>query len=179
MKKLHLGCGDKRLEGYINVDIRKTDATDIVCDVKNLNFEEESFDLIYNCAVLEHLMRGEWFNVLKGWSKLLKKGGKIYTSTTDFEAVCKRYEKAKNVEELLGFLVGGQKFPYDHHGMVFDFKVLEGAFLKLGFKNIQRFDWRKFDTGLQGLDDYSQAYLPHMDKENGQLMVLNIVAEKC
>ncbi len=179
MKKLHLGCGKKRLDGYINIDIQKNSAVDMVADVTKLDFEPESIDVIYNCAVLEHLGRYQWFDVLKTWSGFLKKGGKIYTSTTDLEAVLKRYQKQGDVYELLGFLVGGQKDPYDIHGMVFDFKVLHDAFSKLGFKNIRRFDWREFDTGLQRLDDFSQAYLPHMDKENGQLMVLNIVAEKC
>ena len=52
------------------------------------------------------------------------------------------------------------------------------ALKELGFKDIHRYDWKEFDTGKLGVDDYSQAYLPHMDKENGTLMVLNICATK-
>lgn len=178
MKKLHLGCGKKRLEGYINVDIQKGDNVDIVADVRNLSFEENSFDVIYNCAILEHLGRREWPDVLAHWAKFLKPGGKLYTSTTDFEALIKRYNVTGNLPELLGFLVGGQKDPYDHHGMVFDFAVLKETLESVGFESVMRYDWRTFDTGLQELDDYSQAYLPHMDKEHGMLMVLNVVGTK-
>ena len=37
-------------------------------------------------------------------------------------------------------------------------------------------DWR--DTEHSELDDFSQSYLPHMDKDNGKLMSLNIEAVK-
>ena len=41
---------------------------------------------------------------------------------------------------------------------------------------MQRYDWRDFLP--DGFDDYSRCYLPHMDFEHGQLMVLNVTAEK-
>ena len=50
-------------------------------------------------------------------------------------------------------------------------------FLKsLGFSEVKKYDWRK--TSHSQFDDHSQAYLPHMDKENGDLMSLNIEAVK-
>lgn len=178
MKKLHLGCGNKRMEGYTNVDIRPGDAVDCVADLRNLPFQPGEFDLIYSCAALEHFGRKEWFDLLKSWTALLKPGGKIYISTSDFDAITERYQKTKNLEELLGLLIGGQKYPYDWHGMVFNFSILKKALEDLGYKNVTRYDWREFDTGKLGIDDYSQAYLPHMDKDNGTLMVLNVSGTK-
>jgi hypothetical protein len=35
-----------------------------------------------------------------------------------------------------------------------------------------------FRGELAGFDDYSQAYIPHMDKEGGRLISLNLEAEK-
>jgi len=38
--KLNLGCGDKILDGYVNVDVaneRSGKQPDIICDVQNLN----------------------------------------------------------------------------------------------------------------------------------------------
>jgi hypothetical protein len=41
---------------------------------------------------------------------------------------------------------------------------------------VSKYDWR--DTEHSELDDFSQSYLPHMDKDNGKLMSLNIEAVK-
>lgn len=60
LKKLHLGCGDKRLEGYTNIDIRPGDAVDHVSDLRTLSLEPNSYDIIYSCAVIEHFGRKEW-----------------------------------------------------------------------------------------------------------------------
>ena len=47
MKKLHLGCGTKRIENFINIDIRKDVNPDLVDDIAKLNtFENSSVDLI-------------------------------------------------------------------------------------------------------------------------------------
>ena len=42
----------------------------------------------------------------------------------------------------------------------------------LGFTGIAKYDWR--NTEHSKFDDHSQAYLPHMDKNNGTLMSLNM-----
>jgi hypothetical protein len=48
--------------------------------------------------------------------------------------------------------------------------------LQAGFSEVRRWDWR--NTEHSEVDDYSQAHLPHMDKENGRLMSLNLEAIK-
>jgi hypothetical protein len=45
-----------------------------------------------------------------------------------------------------------------------------------GGGEIERYDWR--ETEHVDIDDYSQAYIPHMDKENGALVSLNVEALK-
>ena len=57
-------------------------------------------------------------------------------------------------------------------------KVLRGGLEEAAFGNVRRYDWRETDIGKAGIDDYIQAYLPHMDKENGRLMALNVEADK-
>ena len=43
---------------------------------------------------------------------------------------------------------------------------------QVGFTDVKRYDWRA--TEHAEIDDYSQAYHPHMDKENGVLVSLNV-----
>jgi len=175
--KLHLGCGERKMPDFINIDIRKTEAVDVIGDIsKDLPYEDETVDLIYSCANIEHFGRKEWIEIIKYWFKLLKTGGTLRLSTADFEEVCKEYTENKDITKLLGFVVGGQKNDYDWHGMIFDFKLLKEELEKIGFKNIKRYDWRQ--TEHAHIDDYSSAYLPHMDKDNGRLLMLNIEATK-
>lgn len=178
MKKLHLGCGTVRIPGYLNVDITPQESVDLVADVRKLDFEFNSFDVIYSCAVIEHFGRREWKGLLKHWVSFLKPGGLFRISTNDLDAAVSRYQKEKNVQELLGLLIGGQKDDYDWHGMIFDFDTLKAGLEEAGLVNVRRYDYRETDYGELGIDDFSQAYLPHMDRENGQLMVLNLEAYK-
>lgn len=176
--KLHLGCGNICLPGYVNVDIDANAKADIIADLCALPFSPSSSSHIYSCAVLEHFGRNQWKDLLKHWFEILEPEGVFRISTNDFDAARKRYGEEGNLEELLGLLIGGQKTKYDWHGMIFDFPTLRGGLEDAGFVNIRRYDWRETFLGREGIDDYSQAYLPHMDKENGRLMMLNVEAEK-
>ena len=177
-KKLHLGCGKIILPGYINIDILDGPGVDVVGDLRDLPFEDGSIDFIYSCAAIEHFGRREWKPLLAHWFAKLKPGATLRLSTADFAACCDRYRENGNVEELLGLIIGGQKDDYDWHGMVFDFAHLKAGLEEVGFTNVERYDWRETDIGQAGIDDYSQAYLPHMDKDNGRLMMLNVTAVK-
>lgn len=178
MIKLHLGCGHIRLPGYVNIDIMPAKAADLVADLRALPYPDSSVDVVYSCAAIEHLGRREWIGALREWSRILRPGAVLRLSTSDFEAVIARYHERGDLEELLGLLIGGQKDEYDWHGMIFDFATLRRGLHDTGFANVRRYDWRTTEIGALGIDDFSQAYLPHMDKENGRLMMLNVEATK-
>ncbi|MFH1044955.1 MAG: methyltransferase domain-containing protein, partial [Pseudomonadota bacterium] len=63
MKKLNLGCGDKILPGYLNVDVvesRRGFKPDVICDLHQLTpFEDNSVDEILSVHVVEHFWRWE------------------------------------------------------------------------------------------------------------------------
>jgi predicted SAM-dependent methyltransferase len=187
--KLHLACGNRKLPNFINIDIRETCSTDKVMDVTALPFAEKSVETIYTCGFLEHLGKNNnleffrktsWKDALRHWYKILKPGGLIFISTVDFEAVCKEYLENKDLESLIGITIGGQKNEEDLHGMLFDYKILKDVLSEIGFVDIQRYNWWEFEgfTENPTYDDHSASYLPHMDKENGRLMMLNMKAKK-
>lgn len=176
--KLHLGCGGVIIPGYVNIDLNIRPGIDLLSDLRRLPFAPGQVDFIYACAVIEHFERSEWRSVLAHWFRTLKPGGTLRLSTSDFEACVAEYAAAGNITDVTGLIIGGQRDFYDWHGMIFDFELLRSGLEDAGFGNVRRYDWRETDIGRAGIDDYSQAYLPHMDKENGRLMALNVEADK-
>lgn len=175
--KLHLGCGNKKIHGWINVDAREEAGPDQVLDITKIHEKyKNKVDIIYACHVLEHFNKHQIKDVLDSWYKSLKPGGILRLSVPDLSAVCIRYLMTHNAQELQGFLVGGQKNPFDYHYQVFDYGRLTNTLSASRFKEFKRCDWREWDHSY--VDDYSQAYLPHMDKINGMLMSINMECMK-
>ncbi|OLB92345.1 MAG: hypothetical protein AUH25_00755 [Thaumarchaeota archaeon 13_1_40CM_38_12] len=176
--KLHIGCGQKLLPGWTNLDIDDDlVGVDIKDDARTLSkIPDGSCDMIYACHILEHIGRHEVQDVLMTWNKKLKKNGLLRLAVPDFEKVVAWYTQTNRLEDLLGLIIGGQKTKYDYHKMILDRRLLSNLLTNAGFHEIKEWNWRKVDHGH--IDDYSQAYLPHMDKEHGLLMSLNIEAKK-
>jgi predicted SAM-dependent methyltransferase len=175
--KLHLGCGKRHIPGFIHIDAIDYPHVDHVATIDNLSFTgDNSVDLIYNCHVLEHFKRREVPKVLAEWKRVLKPGGVLRISVPDFASLCVLYQRNQKLEQVVGALFGRQDYLYNIHYNVFDYEYLEKTLKEVGFENVKRYDWRK--TEHAEIDDYSQAYFPHMDKENGLLISLNIECSK-
>jgi len=175
--KLHLGCGRKRIEGFIGVDIQKSNNPDVVADIRDLRcFDDGSVDTIYACHVLEHVYRSDCLGVLRSWYKLLKPQGILRLAVPDFESVVKLYMQGVKLSVLIGNFYPKNVSPENTHYYTWDFDSLQEDLQTVGFNNVHRYNWR--DTEHADLDDYSQAYYPHMDKENGVLRSLNVEATK-
>ena len=175
--KLHVGCGDVILPGWTNIDLEDLPGIQLQDDIRELKkITDGTCDIIYASHVLEHVGRNEFEKVIKIWNKKLKIGGILRIAVPDFEKVVQWYKKTGNILDVTGLVSGGQKTKYDYHQMIFDKKFLKGILEKCGFDNIHEWDWRKTEHGKY--DDYSQSYLPHMDKESGMLMSLNLEATK-
>jgi SAM-dependent methyltransferase len=178
--RLHLGCGKRFIPGFVHVDILPAPHIDHVADVRHLEFAaENSADLIYACHVLEHFGRFEFRAVLAEWFRVLKPGGILRLSVPDFAACAAVYYEQGLVDGLtglMGLISGGQRDEFDFHKMIFDEPFLSQELLKLGFTAVRRWDWRL--TEHAHVDDFSQAYIPHLARDNGRHMSLNLEAVK-
>jgi predicted SAM-dependent methyltransferase len=175
--KLHLGCGNKHIDGYVNIDIRYLPGVDEVNNVGRLrNYKSNSISVIYASHVLEHFSRWDYMEVLKRWFELLEPNGILRLGVPDFESIVNYYNKTKDLRSISGMLYGGQDYDENNHYWVWDFNTISKELKSIGFSDVKRYDWK--ETEHNYIDDYTQSYLPHMDKENGSLLSLNIEAIK-
>lgn len=161
MLKLNLGCGKKKMHGFVNIDIREEVNPDVVDDVFLLkSVAPESADLIYACHVLEHAERNAVHGILVHWCHALKPKGILRVCVPDIRAACQYYLATSDLAAIHGLLYGGQRNNWDFHRVGFDESALTAALLKAGFEKASRYDWRTTEHAF--VDDYSQSYLPHI-----------------
>jgi predicted SAM-dependent methyltransferase len=152
---------------------------DILGPAQRLPLADGCASLIYASHILEHFDRHEYKPVLAEWFRVLRPGGILRLSVPDFAACAAIYYErglADGLSGLVGLIVGGQRDEYDFHKMIFDEPFLRRDLLECGFQEVRRWDWRT--TEHVGVDDYSQAYIPHLSKEDGHMMSLNLEALK-
>ena len=178
--KLHIGCGPRFIPGFTHIDIQPAPHVDHVSAADDLSFlADGSASLIYASHLLEHFGRWEQAAVLKEWFRVLTPGGVLRVAVPDFAACAKLYYEQgleNGLSGLVGLISGGQRDRFDYHKMIFDEPFLTKLLREAGFRGVRRWDWRL--TEHASIDDYSQAYLPHLNKETGTLMSLNLEGVK-
>jgi predicted SAM-dependent methyltransferase len=177
--KINLGCGKRDFgEGWIHIDGGNYEHLDSH-DITNLQFESNTADLIYASHVVEYFDREQVVEILQEWHRVLKPGGILRLAVPDFEAMARMYiSEEYPLSSFLGPLYGlmAMSDKKIYHKTTYDFSSLQRVLQASNFKNIKKYDWR--DTCHANFDDHSQAYLPHMDKENGTLISLNVECVK-
>jgi len=182
--RLHLGCGKRYIDGFVHVDLDDFPHIDYRHDIAELPmFENSSVELIYCCHAFEHLERQQAPQVLREWWRVLEPGGTLRLAVPDFDALIEVYRCTGELSSIIGPLYGRfvagdvpGGYLYHKHKTAYNFDDLQAMLEAAGFTNVHRYDWRQ--TIHRDYDDYSQAYFPHMDKENGLLISLNVEATK-
>lgn len=103
--KLNLGCGDKILPGYVNVDIvdsRRDVIPDVICDLRRLTFSDNSAEEILSVHVVEHFWRWEVVDILKEWVRVLRPGGKMILECPNVLSACQELLRDPNAASGAG-----------------------------------------------------------------------------
>lgn len=153
-----MGCGDvgKPIEeGYLNVDIRETTATDFVADIRYQLpcITPGTIERVEAYDVLEHLEQKEILNTLKLWISYLCKDGTIVIRVPDLRRIFLALGNNKLPIQLAQwYIYGGQTNPYDFHKSGFDGSYLEGLLIGAGCtKILQRFDEMDWNVTVVGI----------------------------
>lgn len=116
--KLNLGCGDKYLEGYTNVDYspitnnNQTTNCDVFHNLKlGLPFDDNVADEILLHQVLEHFNRHDAIPLLQEIFRVLKKDGVFICSVPPAERQMKKYlVSMRNIKNIEDFLYAHEKW---------------------------------------------------------------------
>jgi len=183
--KLHLGCGKRHIPGYVNIDFYRTEATDRILNIVQIDksYKNETADVIYMSHVLEHFERTQGKELLVKLFNILKPGGIIRLAVPDWDAIIDRYNETKNLEEIITLVYGRHDIALEGHYTTWTFDSLKQDLMNTGFTKVWKYPWQY--TEHASIDDFGRAHLPH-DPEaikagnfyNHKLMSLNIEAIK-
>ncbi|MEO0272296.1 MAG: methyltransferase domain-containing protein [candidate division WOR-3 bacterium] len=91
--RLHLGCGEVYLQGYVNIDLPDCKHSvmkpkvDVYGDIRQLRFPANSIDEVRLHHVFEHFNRIEALGLLIRWHRWLKVGGILHLEVPDLKGI--------------------------------------------------------------------------------------------
>ncbi len=145
-RRIHLGCGSTRLDGYVNVDFPPAVhnvmdvQADLFCDVTKIDLPQDEIDEVRIHHVFEHFNRVVALTLLIRWQGWLRIGGLVRIETPDFEASAADFLGAANLDRKLRairHLEGDQAAVWAYHvGQWFPERFTH-TLSKLGFADIE------------------------------------------
>jgi len=95
-RRLEIGCGGQRIEGFETLNMVSGRYVDYVLDAsKQLPFRDNSFELIYASHVLEHIPWYQTEAVLSEWVRILKPEGRLEVWVPDGVKICRAFVDAE------------------------------------------------------------------------------------
>jgi SAM-dependent methyltransferase len=136
---LNLGSGGIEVEGCVSIDVNADTKPQVVADIRELPYGDETVDGIIASHILEHIPREDLHKCLHEWKRVLKIGGTLYMEVPDFEKACKYY-----LENYLGLrdfwyqcIYGACRWKGDEHRQGFTQFTLTEALFAHGFGNLR------------------------------------------
>jgi len=138
--KLHLGCGENYIEGWVNVDFDSTKADEEFDLTKPFPYHSKSVDFIFAEHILEHFTYEEGLSFLKECHRVLKTTGIFRLSTPDLSWAVDRYlvgavdewkEEGFTTDSPCKLLNYGMRLW--GHKFVYDMEELQSSLQKTGF----------------------------------------------
>ena len=132
--RLHIGCGQRRLPGFVNIDRNYSRATDYVGDASKLPCKSATVEQIETYHVIEHIPRPSVQHLLAEWFRVLKPGGNVVIECPDFDQAVREYFDGN--EERLYSIYGRQRFPGDAHHWGYNAERLRVLLESVGFTEV-------------------------------------------
>ena len=156
VKKLHLGCGNHIIEGWLNSDYFPYTERVLRLDVsKRFPFADGSFDYAFSEHMIEHIPFAHGQHMLNECFRVLKPNGKIRITTPDLAFLIALFQDEKTELQKKYIRWSSEtmndKVPYGEdtfvinnfvrdwgHQFIYDEKALRASLQRAGFHEITR-----------------------------------------
>lgn len=171
-RKLHIGCGEKIINGWLNADFFPWSPTVLHLDAtKRFPMGDQQFDYVFSEHMIEHIPYPQGFLMLSECYRILREGGTIRMTTPNLAFLIDLYndDKSDAQNEYINFATDGfvkyapcadstfviNNFVRDWgHQFIYDEKTLRAAMERAGFKKVTRRELNESDVvALRGLED--------------------------
>jgi len=171
--KLHIGCGQNYVEGWLNADKFNSNADIYLNAYARAPFKNNTFQYLYSEHTLEHLKITKVKFFLEECFRILKPGGIFRITVPDLELLATKYieKDAAFFEPYLEMyehhrLSGNLKYwmvrsygsilntlgtkHFFHHRWFYDFDTLEPCCQEVGFRKVNKRSFRNSEVELLG-----------------------------
>lgn len=148
---LHLGCGERLMPGWYNLDIEPPPGGIRQDLTKRLPYLDDSVDLIFTEHFIEHVTFEEGFALMKECVRVLKKDGRIRVSTPDLRHLVECYISDELIDipgiwsPWCGAAMVNEALSKWGHKFVHDFESLSLMLQRAGFRDVEPMEYRKSD----------------------------------
>lgn len=144
--KLHLGCGNTLLDGWINIDLaHPTRKQQLHWDLRRgIPFPDDSVRAIFTEHLLEHLTLSDALTLLKECRRVLKSDGVLRVGVPDLERYVQSYLGRDPVIDLhrpsrpTRAVAFSEIFFFYGHRSMYDFDTLSVLLCEAGFSRVER-----------------------------------------
>lgn len=138
MLKLNIGCGDSKIDGYINIDAERKCKPDIVLDIteEQLPHKANTVDEILFFHCIEHIRKLLHRKILLEFYRVLKNDSKLYITYPNFWECAQRWHanSSGRREFWEATLFGRQLYSGDYHVCAMSPEYLTALLYECGFE---------------------------------------------
>jgi LPS sulfotransferase NodH/predicted SAM-dependent methyltransferase/carbonic anhydrase/acetyltransferase-like protein (isoleucine patch superfamily) len=137
--KINVGCGEKPLPDYINIDVRDIPGVDVVADARRLPFDDGSLAEIASFHLVEHFRKHHLKTVvLPYWHRLLARDGCLRIVCPNWEAMLERLNDGRmSLAEFSLVTFGAQDYEGDDHFAMYTPDTLTEVLQQVGFNRVE------------------------------------------
>jgi SAM-dependent methyltransferase len=157
--RLNIGCGNRRLQGYVGVDATRRPAADIVAPAHAIPLADGCAEEVLAVHLVEHVFAWEVPALLAEWHRLLKPGGLLALEMPDLLKCARNLaegRKTKKPDQLCMWGIYGDdtlRDPLMMHRSGWWFDRLQPLVAAAGFVKISERETQHHATG-RGVRDF-------------------------